>query len=116
VKRTEDDEWEDDEPDPLKPGKTQTAMVFALIKKSQKEHPTDPNAEANKLAAQWRDLMLTGGIDQLNIFAVEPDRLLIVVQDKARVPEVMKFVLSRPETIEFEWDQRKYYPSKQEDE
>eukprot|EP00741_Cyanophora_paradoxa_P006632 tig00001029_g6416.t1 len=105
-----EENWDEEEANPR--GQSQSAMVFATFK-PWTANPSDKMADANALAVRWKDLLFSAGMDS-QIFAIEEDKLLLVVSDQLKVPDVMKFVLNQDETVVFEWNQQKFYPEKKD--
>lgn len=88
---------------PPPPSGPKTEMGFVQLDKST------TRSQADALAAKWTDIMTTGGVAS-RAYVIEDDKILFVC-DVAGIKDMMrvkKFALKQPETMEFEWNQKKY--------
>lgn len=121
-----EDQWFEDEPDdpedfthwkkgadgqrapPARPGKSEMAFV-AL------HQPIDKDA-TGKWASETADVLISGGVE-VKGYAVETGKVLFVCdKGSADMVKVKKFVLQDEKVVDFEWNQKKYYPQTADDE
>eukprot|EP00457_Paulinella_chromatophora_P017112 gb/GEZN01018075.1/.p1 GENE.gb/GEZN01018075.1/~~gb/GEZN01018075.1/.p1 ORF type:complete len:200 (+),score=43.55 gb/GEZN01018075.1/:28-627(+) len=105
----EDDDYKDpdalptDERGHVLPPKTKMEMVFTEVKTGSKR-------ETEELTTKWTAILSTGQL-LLKSYAIEENRILFVVESGYRdVMRLKEFVLSQPETVNFEWNQQKSTP------
>lgn len=82
-------------------------MTFAVLTQQKAEELG--KAGSDLVAAQWRTLMETGGV-QAQLYVTDPGKFLIVVTKPGALREVKEFVLSQPDIDWFEFNQQRSYP------
>jgi hypothetical protein len=90
---------------PPQPAGPKTEMGFVTLKKSDRK-------ETDKIAGRWSDVMISGGIDT-RAYTIEDNRILFVCDQRGfkDMNKVRQFVLTQPETVEFEWNNKKSTPA-----
>jgi hypothetical protein len=91
---------------PPSPNGPKTEMGFVTLNTGKHKKKTD------ELAGRWGDQMMTAGID-VRGYSIEDDRILFVCDQRGYkdMNRVREFVLSQPETAEFEWNSKKSTPT-----
>lgn len=80
-------------------------MAFVTLKDGYK---------AADISQQWMELMKTDGLESKS-YAFEADKVLFVADHGiSQMMKIKEFVLKRHETIEFEWNQSKFKPQRDE--
>ena len=115
-----EDQWfedEEDDPDdmshwkkgadgqrhpPKRPAKSE--MAFVALKRPMSKDDT------GKWASETSDLLISGGVE-VKGYAVEAGKVLFVCdKGSADMVKVKKFVMRDAKVVDFEWNQKKYYP------
>eukprot|EP01052_Picozoa_sp_SAG31_P009905 SAG31_NODE_531_length_14413_cov_7.712659_7_plen_285_part_00 len=70
--------------------------------------------QAEEMVVQWRDLLMTAGIE-VGVYVIEPHLLLLDTSDKRKVIQIKNFIVAEApggaEHVEyFEFNQQKFYP------
>ena len=70
--------------------------------------------QAEELVVQWRDLLMTAGIE-VGVYVIEPHLLLLDTNDKRKVIQIKDFIVKEAPGGEdhveyFEFNQQKFYP------
>lgn len=82
-------------------------MTFAVLTQQKAEQLGKSGSDT--LAAQWRTLMETGGV-QAQLYVTDPGKFLIVVTKPGALRGVKEFVLGQPDIDWFEFNQQRFYP------
>lgn len=93
---------------PKRPAKSE--MAFVALKRPISKDDT------GKWAMETADQLISGGVE-VKGYAVEPAKVLFVCdKGSADMVKVKKFVLDDEKVVDFEWNQKKYYPQTAGDE
>ena len=89
---------------------TKSEMAFVALKR-----PIDKDA-TGRWASETADVLISGGVE-VKGYAVEPAKVLFVC-DKGSpdMVKVKRYVLQDDKVVDFEWNQKKYYPQTADDE
>jgi len=80
-------------------------MAFASLNTKTKQQTED-------VAKRWQHLLASGGI-HIKAYAIEETRIIFVSEGGFQdIFKVKDFVLDQEEAIDFEWNQKKFYPTK----
>eukprot|EP00743_Colponemidia_sp_Colp-15_P010091 GILK01011082.1.p1 GENE.GILK01011082.1~~GILK01011082.1.p1 ORF type:complete len:191 (-),score=31.82 GILK01011082.1:83-655(-) len=82
------------------------SMSFMTLKP---EYGKNSKEETDLIAAQFKALLQTGHIET-QIYTIEKNKILFVAESTAHTLKIKDFILERPETEVFEFQQQQFYP------
>eukprot|EP00742_Colponemidia_sp_Colp-10_P005363 GILJ01005731.1.p1 GENE.GILJ01005731.1~~GILJ01005731.1.p1 ORF type:complete len:188 (-),score=36.85 GILJ01005731.1:72-635(-) len=87
-------------------GSAGPSMSFMTLKP---EYGKNSKEETDLIAAQFKALLQTGHIET-QIYTIEKNKILFVAESTAHTLKIKDFILERPETEVFEFQQQQFYP------
>ena len=82
-------------------------MMFAVLQDKQPDGTPWTREATQILAAQWRELLFTGGVD-VTCYDIELHKLLVTLQRGWESFELKDFLIAQREVEYVEWDSVKY--------
>jgi len=85
-------------------------MTFATLKF---EYEEKEKQETEKIAVRWRSMLEMGHI-QVQAYAVDPGKILLMTQNADQADKVREFALAQRETDWFEINRKRFFPGRQQ--
>jgi Chaperone for wingless signalling and trafficking of LDL receptor len=84
-------------------------MAFVDLKETNAKGEKMTKRDVDELASLWSSLIKSGSL-QANVFNIGDSKILLSVDKGWMLGDVIKFVMSRPETVKVTLDSKDYYP------